>query len=452
MTEDRRTFLKILGAASAVACAAGPFLRAFAAPAKSKDEFFITIHVAGGWDVMLWGDPRFERKGIVEPPSTENLTVSGIKHWVDAPLDADAKTFVPVQPKGSNIVFGPAIGDLAALYDRVTIVNGIAMNTVSHPDGTYFSATGQHLSGSRAVAPSIDVMLTNEFGLEQLFPLISARFPSAFVGSNLDRRATPLLVDAIGSIGKSLKRSVQWDPTAVRDRVTAVLSEEAKELAVRAQYPGAFEAFGLQYDALRKMLASNIKEVFDGDVLAANYPAFNYDGYFQGENVLNAAFAVEALKKNIVRTISFALTGYDTHNGNYTDHARMLQEAFDMTAALVKYLDAAPHPTKPGAKLSDHTHILLISEFCRMPQLNASNGRDHYPNNSALMISPRFKGNAVFGKSDPDQLLAVPSRKFSEGDRPIGPADVLATVLASVGVDHKPYVRDGEPMTEMLRS
>lgn len=449
---DRRTFMKLLGAAGALSVAGTPFLRALAGPTRSKDEFFITIHVAGGWDSMLWSDIRNERKGLVEPPSTDNTNTAGLKRWVDAPLDATAKTFQPVRPPGSNLVFGPAIGDLAEHFDRLTIVNGIAMNTVSHPDGTCFSATGQHLSGSRAVAPSIDVMLTNEFGLEQLFPLISARFPSSYVGSNLDRRATPLLVDAIGSIGQSLRRSMAYDPSTVRDRVTVMLSEEANDLAARAQYPDAYKAMNLQYEALRKMLASNLREVFDGEVLRKSYPAFHYAGYHQGKNVLNAAFAVEAMKRNIARTISFALTGYDTHNSNYIDHAQMLQEAFDMTAAMIKYLDAAPHPTRSGARLSDHTHILLISEFCRMPQVNASNGRDHYPNNSALIISPRFKGNTAIGKSDHEQLLAAPSRKFSDGERSITPPDVLATVLASVGVDPKPYVRDGEPMTEILRS
>ncbi len=448
MTPNRRRFLQILGAASAVAAAGTPFLRALAAPTKPTDDFFIFVHVAGGWDVMLCLDPRNEERGIIEPPATDHLKTGGLKRWVSA----SNGSFQLVRPSGSNIVMGPTMGDLTDMYDRLTVVNGIAMNTVSHPDGTYFAATGQHLSGSRAVAPSIDVMVTNEFGLEQLFPVISARFPSAYVGSNLDRRATPLLVDGIGSIGRSLKRSARYESPNTRDSVTALLTEEAKDLAVRAQYPDAYHAFGLQYDALRKMLKGNLEEVFDRDVLKVAYPNFNYTGYHQGKNVLNAAFAVEALKRNIVRTVSFALTGYDTHNANYYDHAMMLQEAFDMTATLIKYLDATPHPTKTNARLSDHTHIMLISEFCRMPQLNASDGRDHYPNNSALVISPRWKPNSVFGKADDEQLLSLPSRTFSDGERPIGPADVLATVLGSVGVDPKPYVRDGEVMQEMIKS
>ena len=100
--------------------------------------------------------------------------------------------------------------------------------------------------------------------------------------------------------------------------------------------------------------------------------------------------------------MSFAIGGFDTHGNNYRTQAQLQQETFDLVAALVRSLDATPHPTKNGAKLSEHTHILVVSEFCRTPQINLGMGRDHYPNNSALVISPRFKTNLVFGKSDPE--------------------------------------------------
>ena len=58
--------------------------------------------------------------------------------------------------------------------------------------------------------------------------------------------------------------------------------------------------------------------------------------------------------------------------------------------------------------------LLVVSDFCRTPQINLAGGRDHYPNNSALVISPRFRGNLVFGKSDPDQLLPARARRFAD--------------------------------------
>jgi uncharacterized protein (DUF1501 family) len=156
------------------------------------------------------------------------------------------------------------------------------------------------------------------------------------------------------------------------------------------------------------------------------------------------------MKRNLVRCVSFAMGGLDTHAGNYRQQAQVQQELFDVVATLVRTLDAAPHPTKTGAKLSEHTHILVMSEFCRTPQVNLAGGRDHYPNNSALIISPRFRGNTVHGKSDPEQLLPVATRAFSDGERAMAPPDLLATFVSAFGVAPQKYFRDGEVVRELL--
>ena len=76
-------------------------------------------------------------------------------------------------------------------------------------------------------------------------------------------------------------------------------------------------------------------------------------------------------------------------------------------------------------------------------QINVNGGRDHYPNNSALVISPRFKRGRVFGKTDAEQLLPA-------GDKPLSPPDLLATFLAAFKIDHRRYLRDGDVIPEML--
>ncbi|MGZ6093317.1 MAG: DUF1501 domain-containing protein, partial [Polyangiales bacterium] len=348
--------------------------------------------------------------------------------------------------------FGPSIGDLLDYADRLTVINGLAMNTVSHPDGTVFSSTGRHLAGGRAAMSSIDTLVANEFGLGQLFPLISARFPSYFTGNtNLDRRATPLVVDSIGSIGRVLTRSNSYEMEAQRTAVTALLSQEATDLAKIAYTPDAYNGLALQYQSLTKMVGSSLKSIFDTTALKTARPEFNYAGKFQGANAVNAAFALEAMRSNVVRCVSFQLGGFDTHNGNYRDQAATQQEAFNVLAAMLKVLDATPHPTKTADKLADHTHILVVSDFCRTPQINLSGGRDHYPNNSSLIISPKFKGGMSFGKTDPEQLLPMNAKVFADGERPVAPPDVLATFLAAQGIDPRKYLRDGDTVSEILK-
>lgn len=440
---NRRTLLATLAAVGG----ASVVTHGKPAPAApTPDEFFIFIHGTGGWDVTLWADPRNERKGIIDPASTLNTDAGAIRLWKDAPLDDDERTFQIVQPSGCKIPFGPGIGKLVEHADRLTLINGLAMNTVSHPDGTAFSATGRHLVGGRVVASSIDTMIANELGRERTFPVVSVSFPSSFVGDNLDRRVVPLRVGSINAITRVLSRSEKWESMADRDAVTALLSQEARDLAARSHRPDVLEGLAVQYDALRRMLGGEVQQVFAPNALRAAQPGFDYKARFAGGQALNAAFAVEAMKKNLVRCVGFSLGGFDTHRENYRNQAAIQQDVFDTIAELLRALDAAPHPTRAGEKLSAHTHILVMSEFCRTPQINVNGGRDHYPNNSALVISPRFKGNTVYGKADPEQLLPLATAL----GRPITPPDVLSTFLSAFAIDPSRYVRDGVVVSELL--
>ncbi len=447
--QSRRTFLKILGGGAAAGALASPLFRAMADPAANETEFFVFVHASGGWDVTLWADPRNERKGIIEPASTATVDTQGLKHWVDRPLDDEGKTFEIVQPAGCKIPFGPGIGDLVELADRLCVVNGLAMNTVSHPDGTVFSATGRHPNGGRVVASSIDTMMANELGRTQTFPTISVNFPSYYVGDSLDRRVVPLRIGSIDSITRTLSRPDLYDTSADRDAVTSMLSLEATDLAKHARRSDVLNGMAVQYDGLKRMLGSKLQEVFSAKALRDAHPEFAFKGKGLTAGI-NAAFAVEAMKRNVVRCVSFAMGGFDTHNTNYQRQAATQQDLFDLIATFVRTLDKTPHPTKTSDKLADHVHILVVSDFCRTPQINIAGGRDHYPNNSALVISPRFKKNFVFGKTDAEQLLPAPSGSFADGPRAISPPDLLSTFVSAFGVDKSKYLRDGEVVKELL--
>ncbi len=453
MRTYRRTFLKVLAAGAASAVAGLPTIDSLAdVAARNESEFFVFIIAQGAWDVTLWSDPRNELKGIIHPASTENTDTAPLKRWIDAPLEGGFKTFELIRPPGSNLVFGPGIGDLVDMVDRITVINGLEMNTVAHPDGQLYSTTGRHPQGGRVAASSVDTILSNELGREQLFPTVSVRFPSAYVGESLDRRVVPLAIDDVGSISRTLSRDHAYDADPERDRVTAMLSEEARDLAKRSTYPDVLQGMDLQYQGLRKMLSSNLQDVFSANGLKKAHPELDYRARFTGGPAVNAAFALEAIKRNVVRCMSFAIGGFDTHFNNYRGQAQLQQETFGLIASLLKALDATPHPTRQGAKLSEHTHILVVSDFCRTPQINLGMGRDHYPNNSALVISPRFKPNFVFGKTDPEQLLPLAARRFADGERAIAPPDLLATFVSAFGVDPRKYMRDGEIVQELLRA
>jgi uncharacterized protein (DUF1501 family) len=295
-------------------------------------------------------------------------------------------------------------------------------------------------------------VLASEFGVSQTLPSVSVQYPSSYVGESLDRRAVPLSVDRVGSISRSLSRSQLYTTDDDRTAVTDLLRSEATELAAQSAYPDALAGLAMQYGGLKQMLSSDMQDIFNENKLRTIHPEFNYKARFHATGCVNAAFAIEAIRRGVARVISFALGGFDTHANNYRNQALLQQDMFDLIAVLLRKLDATPHPHRTTAKLSEHTHILLVSDFCRTPQINIGGGRDHYPNNSALIISPRFRGNFVFGKSDPDQLLPAQAKTFSDGERPIAPPDLLATYLHAFGVPPRKYLRDGEIVTELLRT
>src|SRR5262249_20759258 len=150
--------------------------------------------------------------------------------------------------------------------------------------------------------------------------------------------------------------------------------DEANDLAGISNDPSALNALALQYTALKSMTSPLVQPTFDAIKLgvdpdvAITWPTPNpkgpvYKPRFQADAVTNAQFAVKAMSQNLVRSVSFTLQGFDTHNLNYAQHLAALQEGMFVIAKLIELLDKTPHPSITSDKLSDHTHILVVSDF-----------------------------------------------------------------------------------------
>jgi hypothetical protein len=78
----------------------------------------------------------------------------------------------------------------------------------------------------------------------------------------------------------------------------------------------------------------------------------------------------------------------------------------------------------------DSTMVCNIAEFGRTPRVNPAGGRDHWPQcYTVYFAGGGVKGGRVVGASDP--IGGVPA------DRPVQPADVIATIFHSMGLDPK---------------
>ena len=76
----------------------------------------------------------------------------------------------------------------------------------------------------------------------------------------------------------------------------------------------------------------------------------------------------------------------------------------------------------------DDTLVIATGEFGRTPQVNQNGGRDHWPGVwSALVAGGGVRGGQVIGASD--------SQGAAPAERPIAPAELVATVYRTFGLD-----------------
>jgi uncharacterized protein (DUF1501 family) len=133
----------------------------------------------------------------------------------------------------------------------------------------------------------------------------------------------------------------------------------------------------------------------------------------------------------------FGRTSWDTHGSgpfcSLADLARETLPALDRAfSSLVDDLQ------RRG--LLDSTLVVAAGEFGRMPRLNASGGRDHWPGVfSALMAGGGVRGGQVIGASD--RIGSEPV------DRPVTLPSLVATMARAVGLEPS-EVGDASPIAE----
>ena len=137
---------------------------------------------------------------------------------------------------------------------------------------------------------------------------------------------------------------------------------------------------------------------------------------------------------------------WDTHWNNYRHlRERLMPPADRAISALLQELHER-------GMLAD-TLVICMGEFGRSPKINAEAGRDHWPHVfSILLAGAGLPAGTVYGASDAEG--AYPA------DRPVTPADLVATFLHLLGVppdvefhdrlQRPARIRGGEPLRGLL--
>lgn len=148
-----------------------------------------------------------------------------------------------------------------------------------------------------------------------------------------------------------------------------------------------------------------------------------------------------------VRLVTVDCRWWDTHVKGYETMRDGFLPRWDQAySALIEDLESRG--------LLDTTMVLAWGEFGRTPRVNATGGRDHYPNVfSAALAGGGVQGGRVVGASDAKGAFPLANPK--------SPQDVLATIYRHLGVDtaasyldHSgrpvPVLPSGEPIHELF--
>jgi hypothetical protein len=215
-------------------------------------------------------------------------------------------------------------------------------------------------------------------------------------------------------------------------------------------YASGLEPMQLYHDRAFDLLSSNtIQRAFQID-REKEQVRDRYGRNTLGQSLLLARRLVEA----DVRFINVNDKVYNGQDANWDSHANIFQRHRELLApfdqgfsALIEDLDQR--------SLLDTTLVVVMGEFGRTPRVNASGGRDHWPDcYSIVLAGGRAAAGATYGESD--RMGAYP---VANG---VTPGDLAATILWRFGIDwqhefHDPLDRpfllaEGRPIKALFPS
>lgn len=422
-------------------------------PFGPSQRFFIFVYFSGGWDTLLSLDPRDPRDFHMG-----NLSDTLIQPAYDQ-LD-DPGHIVDIIQAPNGITFGPYIGDLLAHADRMAVIRGMSMDTLTHEAGRRRFLTGKVPSGLLARGSSASTWLASQLGDGELIPQISVNVESYNVdqpeyASALKVSNVPDLVRALepapSALGDLEERQIDelLQQAALCDHAAAsplwVASEESRRgvsAMIEAQLAGHFDF---------QANDSNMEQIRDHYGIAAS-----------GIAALNtpeaqAAMAVTAITSGISRVVSIRANSVslDTHFDEWaTDQGPRQERGFNAIARMVEDLGSRQFGDTSSSWL-DHTTIVGFSEFSRTARLNANGGRDHALTNSCLLIGGGVKGGQVIGRSSDVGIMPTKTNFTTglpdEGGEVVKPEHVIRTLLVEAGVSEDLADLRVEPLDALMK-
>lgn len=434
----RRQFLAAMGAAAASTTL--PPWSARRALAQASRRNFIFCYMSGGWDLTLGPDSR-------DPARSYAGLQLGLE-LLDAPFNQPLQ--VNVGPDTGW--WGAPMAPLVPHSDITRVINGVNMNTVAHDTGRAYILTGLEPSGITARGSSIGTHVVDQAGPDgaPTLPNVAIGVPSYNQGLSPSSSGVPF--SSAGDFTYLLAPPRLELPDAdAESRLAAFQVGQASCLA-----PAGGTSLGELYaDSTargRMLIEQGISAQFDftRDEAATTRALYGLNTGREQGPAQTAAVAAQSIKSGLAQVVTVRLqAGLDTHTGWADTHPGLLREAFDALAAMLT--DLRDSTDDQGTPLIENTTVMVFSEFGRTGLLNGADSRDHNFTNSVLLFGAGVQPG-IFGRTGVEDLDIV-EVNLTTGQQQVGgtillPDHIMATVLASAGLDPAPYRVD--PLSTVL--
>lgn len=369
----RRDFLYKLSMAAGLGAIPGLSLSSAFAQTSFAGKLLFCLQLDGGMDVTSFCDPKMNVAGEEE-----------INIWARSDEIRSA----------GNISYAPFASNQALFdkyYQDMLVINGVDAQTNSHSVGVVHNWSGRNSEGF----PSLTALYAAS-NASQL-PLSYLNFGGFGATQEIIRSSRISEISEIRNI--LFPNNDQWNPgiqyrrTSDFARIRAAQIQSAQRLAAESDLIAGNREN-------RQYFAEALGQVDNLGDFAASIPS---DDQLQAQRTLSQSMysnlhqqiqiSLLAMKAGVTVAVDLYEGGYDTHQDHDADHTLLLNNLSDAIDYFWTYAEELG--------LADRVVLVMGSDFGRTPHYNASNGKDHWPIGSYVIMERNVNfTNRVFGETD----------------------------------------------------
>jgi hypothetical protein len=299
---------------------------------------------------------------------------------------ATTARFKSIKTKSPNIELCEHLPLLAEQADKLTVIHSMSSKEGNHDRARYYVHTG-YSPNPTIQHPSLGGWVAEEVGVKgaDLPNFVSIGGPSIGAGF-LGKEYSPFIVANASVPPQNVSYFHDVDDARFKNRGNLLSDLEGEFYG--ANQDKQVEGRRAVYDESVRMMHSPKLVAFDVSKETDATRAMYGDSDF-GRGCLVARRLVESG----VRVVEVVLDGWDTHIDNFGRTEKLMSMLDPAFSGLLKDLNLR--------HMLGSTIVACMGEFGRTPNINANDGRDHYPQVwSAALAGGGIRGGLSYGKTD----------------------------------------------------